>query len=244
MTCELFQVEMYKQRPGEELPSAREFQEHLQACPACAREFAAMVEQDAAIRQVIHQTEVPASLEGMVRSGLVAERLASRTTRTGVRRWMGAFLIPVLAMLLIVLTMTVRTQWRSHQVSEVASHLLQQPPSVQFASDQRDAILAWSGLQLPTSETLPSRLSRVQFLGASTVQEGAHPAVLLRMKHESRASLLILGHPMMREGHIGVQSARDGSFASWSEGQHTYVVLFHGSTAELKTYMASMGITA
>jgi hypothetical protein len=31
-------------------------------------------------------------------------------------------------------------------------------------------------------------------------------------------------------GHISVQSASDGSFASWSVEQYTYVVLFHEST--------------
>lgn len=244
MTCELFQTEMYKQRPGESLPSGREFQEHLQTCPACAREYASMVERDAVIRQTIQRIQAPASLEGMVRSGLSVERAASRTTRRGWPRWLGGLLIPIAAMLLIVVTLVVRGEWRSHQVAQVAARLLRQTPALQFESDQRDAILAWSGQRLPASETLPKRLARVQFRGASTVQQGTHSAVLLRMKHEPRASLLILGDSMAHEGRIALQSASDGSFASWSEGKKTYVVLFHGNTTELKTYMESMGIMA
>lgn len=243
MTCDLFQIEIYKQRPGEDLPASHEFQEHLQTCPACAHKLAAMVEQDAAIRQTIQHTDIPLNLANMVRSGIRAERSTSQAARTLFPHWMNLVLLPAAALLLIVVVMTLQAQWNARQLAQFAAQLLQQTPTLQFQSDRRDTILAWSDQHFPSPEALPKRLARLQFLGASAVQEGAHTAVLLRMKCEPRASLLILAHPMMKFQNLALQSANGGSFASWSEGHKTYVVLFHGSTTELKTYMELMGIT-
>ena len=96
----------------------------------------------------------------------------------------------------------------------------------------------------PGAGSLPNRLGRVQFVGASQVLVDNHAAVLFRMKHESRASLLVLDHSLPGSSGITSRSANQGSLAYWSEQDKTYVLIFHGDRDELQSYMLRMGITA
>jgi hypothetical protein len=59
----------------------------------------------------------------------------------------------------------------------------------------------------------------VEFRGAAAIRVAAHKAVLLKMNNEQRASL-------------------------WSDGRHSYVLLFNGTDQELHAYMTKMGIIA
>ncbi|MEO6912289.1 MAG: hypothetical protein ABI158_15350, partial [Edaphobacter sp.] len=111
------------------------------------------------------------------------------------------------------------------------------------STDQKQ-LLDWSTKALSDDSGLPPTLSRVEFGAATSLKIANHPAVLLRMKNEHRASLLIINGLLTREKSIRAFHERAGSDSRWSDGQRTYVLLFKGDEQEMRAYMNRMGIQA
>jgi hypothetical protein len=70
----------------------------------------------------------------------------------------------------------------------------------------------------------------------------SHKAVLLKMKNEQRASLLIIDARLTAENTIQSFHETAGSNSRWSDGRRTYVLLFQGSEQDMRAYMTQMGI--
>lgn len=245
MTCEFFLTQMYAQRPGSDTPLPQEFADHLRTCASCSREFARMVEQDASIRQTMHSVSVPSTLEASILAGLALERTSSAVpTNSRTRGWRRWLWVPAAVAALVMVSVFAYARWQSQSALQQVAGMLHVAPTLSMEGEDREQILRWSEQVEPGASSLPSRLDRVQFLGAAAVQVNHHSAVLLRMKHEPRASLLVLDHPLLGTDHIKSRSAGDGSLAYWSEQKKSYVLLFQGNQAELQSYMQRMGITA
>lgn len=242
MTCEAFSVEMYALRMGDDTPLPQEFSDHLQSCAGCSQKFAGMIAQDVAIRRTIRSVEPPAALEQSILSGLAADR-AAHTSTAHRGRWPRWMLVPVTVVLAIV-AVFVHSQWRSRTVIEQAASLLRSSPPLGVEGGDRDQILHWTAQVEPGTDSLPDRLARLQFRGASALKVNHRTAVLLRMEHEPRASLLIVDAPLLGSRQIASRSADAGSLAYWTEQSKTYVLLFRGNLQELQGYMQAMGITA
>jgi hypothetical protein len=123
--------------------------------------------------------------------------------------------------------------------------LLSQPPQLQISSNDRQQLLAWSANTLTGFAGLPPELKKVEFRGAAALSVANHKAVLLKMKNERRASLLIVDARLTRKG-AGFQALHldSGSASLWSDGQRTYVLLYEGTINEMHSYMTQMGIGA
>jgi len=83
----------------------------------------------------------------------------------------------------------------------------------------------------------------VEFRAATAVSVADHKAVLLKMKNERRASLLIVDALLTRESGFKFIREKSGSASLWSDGRRMYVLLFEGSVQEMHAYMAQMGIS-
>ena len=242
MTCETFSTEMYAQRIGDDTPLSREFADHLRSCAACSQKFAGMIEQDVAIRRTIRSVEPSAALTQSILSGLAVDRAAHAST-VNRARWLRWILVPVCVVLTIV-AVFFHAQWQAHTVIDQAASLLRSSPPLGVEGGDRNQILRWIARIEPGMDSLPGRLARVQFRGASAVKVDGRAAVLLPMKHESRASLLIVDGPLLGSRRITSRSIDAGSLAYWTEQRKTYVVLFRGNLQELRGYMQTMGITS
>lgn len=242
MTCEMFLTEMYAQRPGEDSPLSQEFADHLRSCPECSQKFANMIEKDVSIRRTIHSIEPPATLEVAILSGLAMDRAANVPARRSYNRlrWLSV----LAACVLVLIAVLVHTYWQAQGVITQAASLLRSTPTSEIQGGDRDDILRWAAQVEPGTDVLPGRLSRLEFRGASVVRVDNRIAVLLLMKHESRASLLIVDHPMPGAQQIASRSSDAGSLAYWSEQKKTYVLLFHGNLQDMHAYMHRMGIAA
>ncbi len=242
MTCETFSTEMYTQRMGDDAAFSQEFADHLRSCAACSRQFARMIEQDATIRRTIRSVEPSAALEQSILSGLAADRAAHASIVSRVRwpRWM---LVPV-AVVFVMAAVFIHVKWQTHAVIEQAASMLRSSPALGVEGGDRSQILHWAAQIEPGADSLPGRLARVQFRGASAVRVDDHAAVLLRMKHEPRASLLIVDNPLFGSHQIASRSTDAGSLAFWTEQKKTYFLLFQGNIQELQGYMQTMGITS
>ena len=242
MTCETFSMEMYAQRVGDDTPLSQEFADHLRSCAACSQKFARMIEQDVAIRCTIRSVEPSAALTQSILSGLAVDRVAhaSIVHRGRWSRWM---LVPISVALAIV-TVFVHAKWQAHTVIDQAVSLLRSSPPLAVEGGDRNQILRWIAQIEPGTDSFPDRLARVQFRGASEVKVDDRAAVLLPMKHESRASLLIVDGPLLGSRQITSRSIDAGSLAYWTEQRKTYVLLFRGNLQELQGYMQAMGITS
>jgi len=86
------------------------------------------------------------------------------------------------------------------------------------------------------------RLSSTRFGAASSLKVASHKAVLLKMKNEQRASLLIIDARLTAENTIKSFHETAGSDSRWSDGRRTYVLLFQGSEQDMHAYMTRMGI--
>jgi hypothetical protein len=242
MTCETFSTQMYTQRMGDDTPLSQEFADHLRSCAVCSQKFARMIEQDVAIRHTIRSVEPSAALEQSILSGLAVDR-ATRASTVKRARWSRWMLVPV-SVVLAVVAVFVHARWQAHTVIEQAAGLLRSSPEFGVEGGDRNQILRWTAQIEPGTDSLPDRLARLQFRGASAVKVDDHAAVLLRMKHEPRASLLIVNGPLLGSRQIAARSAAAGSLAYWTEQRKTYVLLFQGNLEELQRYMQGMGITA
>jgi hypothetical protein len=119
---------------------------------------------------------------------------------------------------------------------------LSEPPAAQISSTDQKQLLDWSANVLAGLSSLPPELKKVEFRAATAVSVADHKAVLLKMKNERRASLLIVDALLTRESGFKSIREKSGSASLWSDGRRTYVLLFEGSVQEMHAYMAQMGI--
>ena len=228
-------------RPGSDVVSFRPLFEHLAACPECARRFAKLSASDETIQQTIQELPESQGLEAHILAGLAHQRAQDTTYR---RRWRNWMILPMAASLLLCVMFGVGPRIQEARLSRQVASILNSPPDAEINSTDQQQLLDWSAAALSGSAALPSELSRVQFRAATSLRVANHKAVLLRMKNERRASLLIIDALMTSEKAIKSFHDQEGSNSRWSDGRRTYVLLFRGSEQEMRAYMSGMGITS
>lgn len=239
MSCELYRSEMYAWRPGSDTASYQALFEHLADCPECAQLFDRLACADERIRYTIQKFPEDRSLESRILA-----RLAHQRTQTNDRRgsWRSWLLLPLAASVLLTMTVGIIPRLREARLSrEIVTLLGTAPPAQINSSDQRQ-LLDWSAQVLPGFSNLPPELKKVEFRGATVLSVADHKAVLLQMKNERRASLLIVDALLTRKSGFTSVHEKSGSASLWSDGRRTYVLLFEGSVQEMHTYMVQMGI--
>ena len=241
MTCEFKKSEMYAWRPGDNLPDCKPLLDHFASCPECAQWFANFIASDERIRHTFLEVPESPSLEVRILAGLDYERRQKTARKSTWRNW---FLIPIAACLLIVLTLGLGPRLQEARLSRQVATLLSQPPTEEINSADQRQLLAWSAQVLAGDAALPPELSRVEFRAASSLKVASHRAVLLKMKDEQRASLLIIDARLTAENTMKSFHETEGSHSRWSDGRRTYVLLFQGSEQEMRDYMTRMGIVA
>jgi hypothetical protein len=239
MSCEFCKSEMYAWRPGEDLPDSKPLLDHLATCPECAQWFANFSASDERIRQTFLEVPESPSLEAKIFAGLDNERLRKAPRKSTWRNW---FLLPIAASLLLGLVLGLGPWLQEARLGRQVATLLSQPPSAEINSTDQKQLLAWSAGALSGNAGLPPELSRVEFRSASSLKVASHKAVLLKMKNEQRASLLIIDARLTAENTVKSFHETAGSDSRWSDGQRTYVLLFQGSEQDMHAYMTRMGI--
>jgi hypothetical protein len=239
MSCELYKLEMYAWRPGDNLPDSKPLLDHLATCPECAQWFAHFSASDGRIRQTFSAVPESPSLEAKIFEGLAYERLQKVPRKASWRNW---FLLTIAASLLLGVTLGLGPWLQEARLSRQVATLLTRPPSAEINSTDQKQILAWSAGALSGDAGLPPELSRVEFGAASSLKVANHKAVLLKMKNEQRASLLIIDAQLTAENTIKSFHETAGSHSRWSHGRRTYVLLFQGSEEDMQAYMTQMGI--
>jgi len=230
---------MYSWRPGCELGDFNQLFEHLASCPACAQRFAQISEADQAIRQTIRELPEAPTLEHRILSGLAHERSENPKAHPLWTRWA---LFPIAAILLLTLWFGVTGYIREAHLERQISALLRDPPIPVINSADQTQLLAWSASELHGFLGLPPELKKVTFRSASTLEVARHQAVLLNMKNEQRASLLIVNGVLTRDHALHSFHDAAGSHTRWSDGRKTYVLLFRGDQRDMRAYMQRMGI--
>ena len=241
MNCELYESEMYSWRPGCEVGEFKQLFEHIATCPTCARRFARLNELDQAVQQTFRDVPDAPSLEARIFSGLAHERLQNLPSQHYWKKWV---LLPIAAMLLLTLWLGVAPHVHEAQLGRQISALLSSPPVADVSSTDQKQLLAWSAAALHDFTGLPPELSKVTFRSASALKVNRHQAVLLGMKNEQRASLLIVDGVLTHDRTLQSFQGDAGSHSRWSDGQNTYVLLFRGNEQDMRAYMRQMGITA
>lgn len=239
MSCELYKSEMHAWRPGDDVPDSKPLLDHLATCPECAQWFAHFSANDERIRHAFSEVPESPSLEAKIFDGLAYERLQKTPRKATWRNW---FLLPIAASLLLGVTLGLGPWLQEARLSRQVATLLTHPPSAEINSTDQKQLLAWSAGALSGNESLPPELSRVEFRAASSLEIANHKAVLLKMKNEQRASLLIIDARLTAENTIKSFHETAGSDSRWSDGRRTYVLLFQGSEQDMHAYMTRMGI--
>ena len=239
MSCELYKSEMYAWGPGDNLPDSKPLLDHLATCPECAQWFANFSATDERIRQAFSEVPESPSLEAKIFAGLAYERLQKAPRKASWRNW---FLLPIAASLLLGVTLGLGPWLQEARLSRQVATLLSQPPSAEINSTDQKQLLAWSAGALSGNAGLPPELNRVEFRAASSLNVASHKAVLLKMKNEDRASLLIIDARLTAENTIKSFHETAGSDSRWSDGRRTYVLLLQGSEQDMHAYMTQMGI--
>ena len=239
MNCEVYESEMYAWRPGDDLSDSTPLLDHLATCPECAQWFAHFSASDERIRQALSEVPESPSLEAKIFEGLAYERLKKAPRKSTWKNW---FLLPIAASLLLGVTLGFGPWLQEARLSRQVATLLSQPPSAEIDSTDQKQLLAWSAGALSGNAGLPPELSRVEFRAASSLKVASHKAVLLKMKNEQRASLLIIDARLIAENTIKSFHETAGSDSRWSDGRRTYVLLFQGSEQDMHAYMTRMGI--
>jgi hypothetical protein len=239
MSCELYQSEMYAWRPGDDVPGSKPLLDHLATCPECAQWFAHFSAHDERIRQAFSEVPESPSLEAKIFEGLAYERLQKAHRKATWRNW---FLLPIAASLLLGVTLGLGPWLQEARLSRQVATLITHPPAAEINSTDQKQLLAWSAGALSGNAGLPPELSRVEYRAASSLKVDSHKAVLLKMKNEERASLLIIDARLTAENTIKSFHETAGSDSRWSDGRRTYVLLFQGSEQDMHAYMTRMGI--
>jgi hypothetical protein len=239
MSCDFCKSEMYAWRPGDNLPDSKPLLDHLATCPECAQWLANFSASDERIRQAFLEVPESPSLEAKIFAGLDYERVQKAPRKSIWRHW---FLLPIAASLLVAVTLGLGPWLQEARLSRQVATLLSQPPSVEINSTDQKQLLAWSAGALSGNAGLPPELSRVEFRAGSSLKVASHKAVLLKMKNEDRASLLIIDARLTAENTIKSFHETAGSDSRWSDGRRTYVLLFQGSEHDMHAYMSRMGI--
>jgi hypothetical protein len=180
---------MYAWRPGDDLPDSKPLLDHLATCPECAQWFANFSASDERIRRTFLEVPESPSVEAKIFAGLAYERLQKAPRKSTWRNW---FLLPIAASLLLGVTLGLGPWLQEARLSRQVATLLSQPPSAEINSTDQKQLLAWSAGALSGDAGLPPELSRIEFRAASSFKVASHKAVLLKMKNEQRASLLII----------------------------------------------------
>jgi hypothetical protein len=242
MSCELCKSEMYMWRPGsDDVAGFRSLFEHLATCPECALRFAKLSASDQTIQQTVQELPDCHGLEARILAGLAHQRDQDNTYKPRWRNWM---ILPIAASLLLCIMFGIGPRIQEARLSRQVASIFNSPPDAEINSTDQKQLLDWSAGALSGPAALPSELSRVQFRAATSLKVANHKAVLLSMKNERRASLLIIDALMAPEKTIKSFHSQEGSNSRWSDGRRTYVLLFRGSEEEMREYMSTMGITS
>jgi anti-sigma factor RsiW len=241
MNCDLHRSEMYAWRPGSDEKSFQPLFDHLDSCAECARFFEQLISSDERVRRTFQGYPESPFLESRILSGLAHQRERAAARRPSWRLWM---LAPAFVALLIVLFVWIAPRWQQARLNGEMAILLSKPPALEINSADRKQLLDWSASRLEGPPTLPSELDKVEFRGAVAINVAAHKAVLLKMKNEERASLVIVDAPLTQDNRFHSMPEGSGSASLWSDGRRSYVLLFNGTEQELHAYMTKMGITA
>jgi hypothetical protein len=239
MSCELYESEMYAWRAGSDAASFQPLFDHLAICPECARLFEQVTASDENLQRTFRGFPESPDLEARIFAGLGHQRAQGAARRPLWKSWI---FVPVFASLLIVFLWGIRPQLQRARLHREIAALLNTPPALQIDSTDRHRLLEWSSAKLEDPPTLPSELSTVEFRGAAAVTLVDHKAVLLKMKNEQRASLLIVDACLEQQNGFHMMHENSGSASLWSDGRRTYVLLFDGSDQEMHAYMTKMGI--
>lgn len=100
--------------------------------------------------------------------------------------------MPLAAILLLTLWFGLTGYVREAHLERQISALLRDPPISVINSTDQPQLLAWSSTALHGFQGLPPELKKVTFRSATMLEVGHRQAVLLNMKNEQRASLLIV----------------------------------------------------
>ena len=241
MSCELFKSEMYAWRPGSNVVAFQPLFDHLEKCPECKRLFKELTAADQSIRRSFQEFPEDRTLESRILAGLAHQRAETTSRRIPWRRWL---LLPMAASVTLIAILGVRPWLQELRLNREITALLSKPPEVQISSSDRQQLLHWSTNALAGLSSLPAQLSKVEFRGAASLSIDHHQAVLLKMKNERRASLLIVNALLTREPGFKAFRTESGSASLWSDGARTYVLLYQGTLQEMHAYMAQMGIGA
>lgn len=239
MSCEFYKSEMYSWRPGSDAASFRPLFDHLAICPECARLFEQVTVSDQTLQRTFRDFPESPDLDARIFAGLAHQRAHGAARRPIWKSWI---LVPVFASLLIVFLWAIRPQLQQMRLNREVAALLSAPPALQIDSADRHRLLEWSSAKLEGPPTLPAELSKVEFRGAAAVTLVNHKAVLLKMKNEERASLLIVDARLTQQDGFHTMHGKSGSASLWSDGSRTYVLLFDGNDQEMHAYMTEMGI--
>ena len=240
MNCELYKSEMYAWRHDSEPGSYQPLFDHLTTCRECARLFEEIKASDEQIRTTFQRFPESPFLENRILAGLAHQR-AQATARSAARRWW--VFLPALACLLIVLLLAGKSGWQQVRLNQQVAIILNKPPALQILTTDRRELLDWSANFLSGSSTLPPELNKVEFRGAATLRFANHKAVFLKMENEQRASLLVVDAPLTKDRGFHAIHENSGSASLWSDGKHSYLLLFDGDVQEMRAYMAKMGIS-
>lgn len=241
MSCELYKSEMYAWRAGSDPGSFQPLFDHLAICSECAKRFEQVTASDKSLQHTFRGFPDSPDLESRIFAGLAHQRAQGAARRPIWKSWI---FVPVFASLLLVFLWGIRPQLQQAHLNREVAALLSTPPALQIDSTDSHRLLEWSFAKLEGPPTLPSELSKVEFRGAAAVTLVDHKAVLLKMKNEQRASLLIVDAPLTQKNGFHRMHEKSGSASLWSDGRRTYVLLFDGNDQEMRDYMTKMGINS
>jgi hypothetical protein len=239
MNCQLCQTEMHTWRPQSDPPTFRGLFDHLASCPACSSQFREIMRIDTQLQAIIQGIPAPQTLQAKILAGLHHERKQGLSFVGSWHRWI---ILPLAAAALLAVFFVSAPFVQEIRLQRQLAALLIQPPQSQLVSSDRAELLKWSAGVVHGPPQLPPELRRVQFRGAAAIQLANHKAVILQMKNEPRASLLVVDGRLPIKSGMTLTATASGTEGVWGDQQRTYVLLFRGNTEETQAYMVKMGI--
>jgi hypothetical protein len=240
MNCEFYKSEMYAWRPGSDAVSFRPLFDHLAVCSECAQFFERLTASDQRIQRTFQKIPDSPSLESQILVRLAHQREQAKSRRWTWKSWM---LLPLAASIVLGIIFGIKPQMQEARLNREVATLLSEPPVLQMDGADRKQLLDWSAKILAGPSSLPPELDKVEFRGAAALSVSDHKAVLLKMKNEQRASLVIVDARLTQENGFRSMPEKSGSASLWSDGRRTYVLLYEGDLQEMHAYMVKMGIT-